>query len=65
MELACFTFLDHLSCVLEGCRLVEAMPEGLPNHRVGCRMAPTLALMDILEDVEAFLSRNTLEQDAI
>ena len=36
MELACFTRLYHLSCILESSWPVEAMPEGLTNHCVGC-----------------------------
>jgi hypothetical protein len=31
MELACFAGLYQLSCILERCRPVKAMPEGLTN----------------------------------
>ena len=33
MELACFAGPYQLSCILEYCRPVEAMPKGLTNKR--------------------------------
>jgi hypothetical protein len=49
MELARSTSLDQLDGVLEGCRLVEAVPEGFTDQRVGRCMVLALTAMDLCE----------------
>jgi hypothetical protein len=64
VELACLALLNQHSRILEGCWLVEAVPEGLPNQRASCRMTSALALMDVHENLMAFFLGNALEEHA-
>ena len=54
VELTRFAASNQLSGVLESCWPVEALPKGLPDQRADRRMAPTLAPMDIREQIVAF-----------
>jgi hypothetical protein len=47
MELAHSVSLYQLNDVLEGCRPVEAIPEGFIDLRAGRCVVPTLASMDL------------------
>jgi hypothetical protein len=52
--------LYQLNDILEGCRLVKAVLKGLTNHRAGRHVIPTLASMDLYEQLVALLPGNTL-----
>jgi hypothetical protein len=47
VELSHSVSLYQLNDVLEGCRSVEAIPEGFTDLRVGRCVVPTLASMDL------------------
>jgi hypothetical protein len=49
MELACSVSLYQLDGVLEGCKLVKAMPEGFIDQRTGRCVVPALTSMDLCE----------------
>ena len=65
MELTCFAGPDQLSCILECCRPVEAMPKGLANKRARGGMTSTLASMDLREQLTAFFLGNAPHEDTI
>jgi hypothetical protein len=47
MELALILSLYQLDDVLEGCRLVKAMPKGFTDQCAGRCVVPTLSPMDL------------------
>jgi hypothetical protein len=49
MKLACSTSLYHLDSLMEGYRLVKAVPEGFTDRHARRCMVPTLASMDLSE----------------
>jgi hypothetical protein len=59
VNLARPTGLYQLDGVLEGCRLVKAVPKGFPNQCVGRHVILTLASMDLCEQLAALLPSNT------
>jgi hypothetical protein len=58
MELARLASLYHLDNVLEGCRPVKAVSKGFTNQCVGRCMIPTLASMDLCEQLIALFPGN-------
>jgi hypothetical protein len=55
VELARFTGLYQLGCILEGGWPVKAMPEGLTDQCAGSRMTSTVPSMDLHEQLMALL----------
>jgi hypothetical protein len=51
--------LYQLDGILEGCRLVKVVLKGFTNHRAGRRVIPTLASMNLCEQLIALLLGNT------
>jgi hypothetical protein len=58
MKLARAAGLYQLDGVLEGYRPVKSMLKGFTDQRAGRRMIPTLASMDLCEQLAAFLPAN-------
>jgi hypothetical protein len=59
VKLARVAGLYQLDGVLEGSRPVKFVPKGFTDQCAGRRMIPTLASMDLCEQLTAFLSANT------
>jgi hypothetical protein len=59
------TDLYQLDGVLEGYRRVKAVPKDFTNQCVGRRVIPTLASMDICEQLTALVPGNTSHYDVI
>jgi hypothetical protein len=55
MKLARTTGLYQLNNILEGCRPVKSVLKGFIDQHAGRRMIPTLASMDLCEQLAAFL----------
>jgi hypothetical protein len=49
MELALSVSLFQLDDILEGCRLVKAMPEGFTDQHAGRCVVPVSTSMDLYE----------------
>jgi hypothetical protein len=59
VKLACVPGLYQLDGVLEGYRPIKFVSKGFTDQRAGRRMIPTLASMDLCEQLTAFLPANT------
>jgi hypothetical protein len=53
---------DKFFGVAQSCGPVKSSPEGLADQRAGRRVVATDALVDLLQDVLAFLPRDTLHE---
>jgi hypothetical protein len=60
VKLACPVGLYQLDGVLKGRRSVKVVPKGFTNQHAGRRVIPTLASMDLCEQLATLLSDNTL-----
>jgi hypothetical protein len=60
MKLACHVGLYQLDDILESSRPVEVMLKGFTNQRAGRCMVPTLASMDLYEQLATLLLGNAL-----
>jgi hypothetical protein len=65
VKLSRATGLYQLDDILEGCRLVKSMRKDFTDQRAGRCMIPTLASMDLCEQLTTFLPANTPHWDAI
>jgi hypothetical protein len=60
VKLAHVVGLYQLDGVLESCRPVKSVPKGFTDQCARRRMIPTLASMDLCEQLTTFLPANTL-----
>ena len=65
MELAGFTSLNDVRCILKRLRPVEAAPEDLACEGAGARMVVAFLAVDVLDQQLDFFRRDAFERDAV
>ena len=65
VELASFTCLNDVNCILKCLRLVEAAPEDFACEGAGARIVAAFPAVNVHDQPFSFFRRDAFERDAI
>ena len=65
MELAGFTSLNDVRCILKRLRPVESPPEDFACEGAGARMVAAFPVVDVFDQHFAFFRRDAFERDSV